>query len=273
MVKGGMVKLRLLIIIGILLSAFEAGASDYIIGGGDTLNISVWGSPELSLTITVRPDGKISLPALGEVKAAGYTPLQLTQRLERELSKIVKKPIVTVIVTNMTNYRIYVFGRGAPAGVYTLSRETTLLKFLSRLGKLDNADLESSYLIRNRKKIKTDFYALFERGDFSQDIILEPDDMLFIPDNFEKRISIVGAVNKPVTVPYRDGLTILDVILEAGGFTQFAKESSVKILRKSGNNRIEVIKVNAKVLIRKGDIKENILMKPGDFVSVMETVF
>src|SRR4030067_568901 len=96
-----------------ILTAECAFAEEYVIGGGDTLQLSVWGNPELSLGITVRPDGKISVPALGEVTAAGLTPTELKNILEKELTNIVQKPIITVIVTGITNYQILVFGNGA----------------------------------------------------------------------------------------------------------------------------------------------------------------
>lgn len=267
-----MKRIGCLIVFFVLFSFNNVFASDYVIGGGDSLQISVWGSPELSIATIVRPDGKISVPALGEIKVSGLTPMQLTGALEKEMVKIVKTPIVTVIVTQMTNSRVFVFGRGAPSGVKILTRETTLLEFLAQLGALDNADLENSYLVRNKKKIKTNFIELFEKGDFSQDLILETDDMLFIPDNFEKKIVVVGAVNQPTTIPYRKELTVLDIILSAGGFTEFAKENDVKILRKKEDGKRTEVSVRAKDLM-KGNMNENITIEPGDFVIVKETIF
>jgi polysaccharide export outer membrane protein len=251
----------------------KARAKDYVIGGGDTLKVSVWGNPELSITIMVRPDGKISIPALGEIEASGLTPMELTGVLEKEMTKVMKTPIVTVIVTGMTNYKIFVIGRGVKTGAYTLQRETTLLEFLAQLGPLDQADLDNAYLVRNKIKIKTNFTDLFEKGDYNQDVMLEANDMLFIPDNFEKRIQIVGAVNGPATITYREGLTILDVILSAGGFTQFAKENDVKVLRKRNGDDREEITVRSKDLMKKGVMDENIEMKPGDVVIVQEKLF
>jgi len=251
----------------------NAYAADYIIGGGDTLNISVWGSTELSVDeIIVRPDGKISIPALGEIKADGLTALELKKLLEKELTRVVKAPIVTVTVTNMTNYKIFVFGRGGPSGDYPLQRETTLLEFLSMLGLLENADLQNAYLVRGKKKIKTGFSDLYEKGNFSQDLVLEPDDMLFIPDNFEKRVSIVGAVMTPSTIPYREGLTIMDVILTAGGFTEFADKNSVEIKRSDEKDKRASISVRGKDLM-KGDLEKNIKILPGDVVVVKESLF
>lgn len=274
MIGGGHIKkIGCLLVLLVLIAFTKAHAKDYVIGGGDALNISVWGSPELSIEITVRPDGKISMPALGEIRASGFTPKELTDILVKEMKKIVKNPIITVIVTQMTNYKIFVFGRGGTPGVYTLPRETSLLEFLAQLGPLENADLKNSYLVRNKEKIKTGFYKLFEKGDFNQDIILEPSDMLFIPDNYENKVSIVGAVNNPTSIPFREELTILDVIISAGGFTEFAKENDVQILRKGTDDSKEKLSVRAKDLMKKGDMKENIMMQPGDVVIVKETMF
>jgi polysaccharide export outer membrane protein len=254
-----------------ILFSREVFAKDYVIGGGDVLEISVWGSPELSLSVIVRPDGKISIPALGDIKASGLTPAELKEILEKELSAIVKKPIVTVIVSEMTNYQVIVFGNGTTPGVHTLNKKTTLLEFLSQLGSLENADLSRAYLIRNKQKIKIGFYELFRKGDLSQDIVLEPNDILFIPDNFEKRIRIVGAVRTPTVVPYKEGLTVLDVILAAGGFTEFAKKNDVLLIR---NIKGEEIHRTVRVKdVMEGELSENIEIMPGDFIVVKESFF
>ncbi|KPK36680.1 MAG: hypothetical protein AMK70_01400 [Nitrospira bacterium SG8_35_1] len=231
-------KVVCLIILSILLLAVNSDAKDYVIGDGDHLRISVWGSPELTIEPIVRPDGKISVLALGEIKASGFTALELTNILEKEMEKIIKSPIITVIVTKMTNYRVFVIGKGASPGVHILARETTLLEFLAQMGSLDNADLENAYLVRNKMKIKTGFLELFEKGNFSQDIVLEANDMLYIPDNFEKRISITGAVDNPSTLPYRKGITLLDVILSVGGFSEFANKDRVEIFRKREEDKL-----------------------------------
>ena len=257
----------------IILFPMDIFAKDYIIGDGDTLRISVWGSEELSLDeVIVRPDGKISLPALGEVRASGLTTTELKNALEKGLTHLVKKPIVTVIVTHVMNYQIVVFGNGATPGIHALQKQTTLLEFLSRLGALESADLEGSHLFRDKKKIMTGFYELFRNGDLSKDIELEPNDILFIPDNYKKRVSIVGAVTSPTVIPYKEGLTILDIILSAEGFTEFADKNDVEILRTMENNERKKVKVRAKDLL-KGDLERNVNIMPGDVVVVKESLF
>lgn len=262
---------KIIYILLLCLLPLNVYAADYVIGDGDSLQISVWGSPELSLEVTVRPDGKISLPAQGDIEASGLTPNELKEALEDKLSNIVKSPIVTVIVTKMTNYQLTVFGSGTTPGIHELQRETTLLQFLSKLGAMENADLKNAYLMRDKKILKKGFYALFRNGDLSEDVVLEPDDILFIPDNFNNRISIVGEVIKPSTIPYKEGLTVLDVILSADGFTEFAKQNDVMILRKKEEGREEV-EVRAKDLL-KGSINENVAIEPGDIVIVKEKIF
>lgn len=266
-----MKKIVLILVLSIFI-AVSSEAIEYRIGGGDTMEISVWGNPELSTSATVRPDGMISIPALGDVKAEGMTPMELTEVIKKDLGKLVKAPIVTVMVTGMSSYRVYVIGRGTNAGTTVLNRETTLLKLLSNIGALDNADLESAYLVRDNKKIKENFEVLIYKGDYKQDIVLESGDIIFIPDNFEKRISIVGAVMRPTTMDYRDGLTLLDVILSVGGFTDFAKDKAVQIYRRNDGGTRSRMVVNAKELMR-GDLEKNVAINPGDTIVVREKLF
>ncbi|WP_305046476.1 polysaccharide biosynthesis/export family protein [Geoalkalibacter sp.] len=250
----------------------QGGVSDYVIGDGDSLAISVWGAPELSSTVTVRPDGKITLPAAGDIVASGYTPTQLSEKLTKELTAFVKTPIVTVSVTGITNNKVYVFGGGAASGAFDLPGRTTLLKFLAKLGNLQRADLERAYLLRDGKKIDVDFYDLFVGGDIALDVELRPEDMIYIPDNELMKIYVMGAVEKPQYIFYREGIRILDAILESGGFTKFARENRVMVLRKDGNNMQE-IRVNAKDLMSQGDLKQNIELRRGDLVIVSEGIF
>ncbi len=249
-----------------------AFADDYVIGDGDTLQVSVWGEPELSAVSIVRPDGKITLPAVGDIPASGYRPQDLADKLTEELRKIMKKPIVTVTVTGITNNRVYVFGGGVPSGIHNLPGRTTLLRFLCRLSDFKNADLKRAYLVREGKKLDVDFYALFIKGDLSRDIPLKPEDIIYIPDNELNKIYVMGAVKEPRYVFYRENIRILDAILEAGGFTKFAKENKVLVLRKKGE-KMETIVVNTKDLMKEGNLEENIPLRPGDFVIVKEGMF
>jgi polysaccharide export outer membrane protein len=269
-------------------------ADDYVIGDGDTLQVAVWGEPAVSTSAIVRPDGKITLPAIGDVVASGFTPMILSEMLTQKLSEIVKKPIVTVSVTGITNSKIYVFGGGVAAvannaqnpekpgtaesiltsGVYPMPSRTTLLKFLAGLNLLRSADLENAYIIRGGKKLDVNFYDLFIKGDLSKDIMLKSEDMLYIPDNAHNKIYVMGAVNSPKYVAYWNGVRILDIILEAGGFTKFARENSVLVIRKDAKGEpSKELTVKVKDLMKDGDLSQNILLMPGDFVIVKEGIF
>jgi polysaccharide export outer membrane protein len=242
--------------------------NEYIIGEGDGLRVSVWGVPELSSDVVVRPDGKITLPAAGDVTAAGRTPAVLGEDLTRVLSRYVQKPIVTVTVTQITNNKVYVSGGGVPSRIVPLAGGTTLFKFLTQLGSLENADLTRSYIMRDGKKMDVDFHALFAQGDFSRDIELRAEDILFIPTNEFNKIYVVGAVKEPKYIFYREGIRVLDAIFESGGFNAFAKENKVVVLR--GDDRI---RVRLRDVMKGRRSEDNILLLPGDHVFVGEGLF
>jgi polysaccharide export outer membrane protein len=249
--------------------AGSAMAGEYLIGEGDTLQISVWSVPELSGPAIVRPDGKITLPAAGDVQAAGMTPAQLGEKLTAVLGNFVKKPVVTVTVTGITNNRVYVSGGGVPAAVHALSGRTTLFQFLCGLGTLENADLHRSYLLRNQQRLEIDFHRLFADGDFTQDVELRSGDILFFPENRLNKVYVLGAVKEPKFLIYRPGMRVLDAILEAGGFTEYARENEVTILRKDGNR----IRVKAGDLMKGKDVAFNLHLEAGDYVTVEEGIF
>jgi polysaccharide export outer membrane protein len=255
-----------------MLVSTQVFAGDYVIGDGDGLSISVWGVPELSAGATVRPDGKITLPAVGDVMATGLTPVELSRDLTKVLDSYVKKPIVTVSVSGITNNRVYISGGGLPSQVMTLSGRTTLFKLLVSLPGAENTDLRRAYLVRNNKRLDVDFYGLFIDGMFEKDIKVESEDILYLPTNERNKIYVVGAVNAPAYIFYREGLTIFDAILECGGFNKYAKESEVLILRKNEGKDTR-IKINIDDLVSDGDLTQNIKLAPGDYVIVQEGMF
>jgi len=272
---------RLLCYLFMLLICMVANVSadqGYLIGDEDLLQISVWGNQELNVQVPVRPDGMISFPLVGDIKASGVSPRELKSKLENELAKFVKTPIVSIMVTAINSFKVYVIGEGITmvgtnTGVITLKRNTSLMQLLAQVGSLKNADLNSAYILRDEKKLNNDFFKLIVKGDISQDIQLKPNDIIFIPDNFEKRIMVVGAVKNPGIIQYREGLTIVDAILNTGGFTEFAKQNDVLIVRKEGNAIMKNIEARMKDVIKDGDISKDILLKPGDFIIVKTGIF
>jgi polysaccharide biosynthesis/export protein len=166
--------------------------SNYIIGPGDSLEVFVWRNPELSVTVPVRPDGKISTPLVEDMVAVGKTAPQLARDMEKVLSEYVRSPKVNIIVTTATSA-------------------------------------------------------------FSQ-------------------VKIVGQVQHPEALPYREGMTVLDALLAVGGLTQFASGNRARIVRME-NGQETVIHVKLSDLLNSGDVHENIALRPGDVLVVPQSWF
>jgi polysaccharide export outer membrane protein len=167
---------------------------DYRIGVDDRIQVTVWRNPELTVTVPVRPDGKISVPLIGDVQAGGNTPAQVATIIKDKLSAFIREPNVAVIVTEL--------------------RST---EFLSR-------------------------------------------------------VRVTGAVRAPRTMTYRQGMTVLDAVLEAGGPNDFASPNGTKLYRKN-NNKTEVIDINLGDVLTKGKLETNIELRPGDVLTVPERLF
>jgi polysaccharide biosynthesis/export protein len=164
----------------------------YIIGPGDTLNIIVARNPELSMSVPVRPDGKISAPLVDEMLAQGKTSVQLARELEGQLKKFVRDPVVTIVVTGIVG-------------------------------------------------------ALSEQ------------------------IRVVGEATRPQFLPYRQKMTLLDVMIAVGGLTDFAAGNRATILRTTEGNK--QYSVRLKDLIKGGDVSANVEMRPGDILIIPQSMF
>ncbi len=159
---------------------------NYVIGGQDVLDISVWKEAELTRTVPVRPDGKISLPLLNDVQAAGLTPTQLAAQITESLKKFVTNPQVTVIITQINSQRIYILGEVNRAGAYPLLPNMTVLQGLSSAGGFTQfANLKKIYMFRmeNGKQVKYPFnYKEVISGKASEEnIALKAGDTIVVP--------------------------------------------------------------------------------------------
>jgi polysaccharide export outer membrane protein len=165
----------------------------YRIGPGDSLNIFVWRNPELSQTVTVRPDGKFSTPLVKEFLATGKTPPQLSIELEKELGEYVRDPLVTVTP-------------GSFVGEY------------------------------------------------------------------EDQVRVVGEATKPIHTPYRKNMTLLDLMIQVGGITDFAAGNRAILVRYADGEEQEY-RVRIDDLVKDGDISANVAMQPGDILIIPEAWF
>jgi polysaccharide export outer membrane protein len=177
---------------GDMATAAATISPNYQIGPGDTLKVSVFQNDELTATIPVRPDGKISTPLVEDMVAVGKTPTELARDIEKSLAMYVKSPKVSVVVTNALSI-------------------------------------------------------------FSQ-------------------VKVIGQVLHPQSLPYREGMTVLDAVLEVGGLGQFAAGNRAHIVRKE-NGKESDIKIKLESLINNGDMSQDLVLKPGDVVVVPETRF
>lgn len=159
--------------------------SDYVIGADDVLRISVWKEPDLSEMLPVRPDGKISMPLLNDIPAAGLTPLQLKDSITEKLKKFIADPRVTVVVTAMNSQRIFVSGEVLHSGPIQLLPHMTILQALSQAGFNQFANLKGIYLLRteNGKQARIAFnYKDVIKGNHpEQNIVLKPGDTVVVP--------------------------------------------------------------------------------------------
>ncbi len=166
----------------------------YKIGVADRIEVSVWRNPDLSVTVPVRPDGKVSVPLIGDVRASGLTAEQVADVIKQKLSFYIRDPNVTVIVIGLKSH-----------------------EYLSR-------------------------------------------------------VRITGAVLKPQSIPWREGMTVLDAILEAGGPNEFAAPDRTKVYRQLGAKTI-VIPIDLGAILNDGELATNIDLDPGDVITVPQRLF
>jgi polysaccharide export outer membrane protein len=163
----------------------SAAGPDYVIGADDSLHISVWKEPDLTETLPVRPDGKISMPLLGDVTAAGLTPLQLGDSITEKLKKYIADPRVTVVVAAMNSRRIFISGEVLHPGTVALLPNMTALQAVAAAGFTQFANTKAIYVLRTEdgKQVKLPFnYKDVVKGKHpEQNIPLKPGDTVVVP--------------------------------------------------------------------------------------------
>lgn len=175
------------------IGADSNGQEDYRIGPGDVVDIFVWRNPEISITVPVRPDGKISTPLVEDMVAVGKTPTELARDMEEVLATYIRSPSVNVIVKQF-------------------------------------------------------------QGTFS------------------KQVRVVGQAVNPSAIRYREGMTLLDLMISVGGLSKFAAGNRAKLVRKIAGETVE-IKIRLADLLNKGDISQNLEIRPGDILIIPEAYF
>lgn len=167
-------------------AATIAVSPDYVIGPTDVLSVVFYGNQELSGEVTVRPDGKISLPLLNDVAAAGRTPEQLRLELAELATRFVRQPVVTVIVRQVNNNRAFITGQVVNPGPYVLSGPTTVLQLIAMAGGFtDFADRKHVLITRvegaTQRAFAFNYDEVVKKHDLKQNIILKPGDTVVVP--------------------------------------------------------------------------------------------
>jgi polysaccharide export outer membrane protein len=245
--------------------------TDYRIGEEDEIAISVYGDEQLERAQIVRPGGKISFPFVGELMASGRTAGELSADVTSGLSRYIKDPKVTVIITKYNNRRVTVLGEVGRPGVLQLASDIDLLEGIARAGGFStNADLRGAVLVRDGEIAPVDFLALFHHGDMSQDVILRRGDVILVPNIQDKKVFVLGEVNRPQTLPLRPGVTLLTAIGQSAGFTHEARKTHVVIVR-GGFAHPTLITINIEKLAQ-GEGPGDLPLQPGDIVYVPKSI-
>jgi len=158
----------------------------YVIGPEDVLNINVWKEPEVSASVPVRPDGKVSLPLLNDIQAAGLTPMQLRSQITEKLKQFLTEPQVTVTVTAVNSRRVYIIGEVSRPGAFPLVPNMTILQALTSAGgPSPYAKTTKIYMLRTengtQSKLAFNYKDVIKGKNTNQNIVLKPGDTIVVP--------------------------------------------------------------------------------------------
>jgi len=257
----------------------ENQGREYRIGAKDLLEISVFGLDEMSQTVRVSEKGKITLPLLGEIEVEELTKAELERKLGQLLEKkYLQNPQVTVFIREYQSKKVYILGAVGKPGSYKLLGRQTVLQLISDAGGLIEDAGDEIIVIRQHKDgssktLKILIDDLILKGDARLNISLEPNDIVNIPVDKTVFIYVFGQVRRPgaLNVKKLNIPTLLQVIAQAGGFSERASKRRVLIKRIDKDGKEQEIKVNVKDII-KGK-KKDIQLKENDVVYVPETIF
>lgn len=246
------------------------------LGPGDILNISLYNQPESAREeIPIGPDGRISFLQAQDIMATGLTVDELRETLNKKLSEYYNTPRTIITPMAYRSKKYYMLGTVTRKGVFPLDRPTTMIEAIAQAGGLETGlfqqntveltDLSHSFMIRNGKRLEVDFETLFQKGDLSQNIALEPNDYIYFASAAANQIFVIGAVGGQGVVSYTPNASVISAITTRGGFLDKAYQSRVLVIRGS-LNKPETIVVNAKAILA-GE-QPDFRLEPKDIVYV-----
>jgi polysaccharide export outer membrane protein len=216
----------------------------YRIGSGDVLKLDVFGRPEVSSTHVVGPDGKITIPIVGDVFLSDLTREAALDTIVKRLHQFFTQPHATLAVDQYTSNQVTVLGRVERAGIQKFAHPPTLAEVLANAGAMPILDKQATLtrcaIMRGRDKlIWVDLKALLN-GDPNYNLRMKKGDIVFIPDSSDTAIYVLGAVPKPGSYRLTPRMTVLDALAQAGGPTEDAAPKQIGIYR-AGANQLETI--------------------------------
>ena len=269
--------------------------SEYRVGTGDVLEVNVWGEEDLSGEYLVRPNRTISFPLLGDVEIRGLTVREISDKIEDLLEKdyLVEAKVKTS-VAEYHSQKVYVFGFIKKPGRYELRDDPSLLSLLLRTGGADSSTGRELKIIRRDpgsdlsdegvtpekndfSVLSVDIWRLLYQGDLSQNVQLKDGDILLVSGGSTTSTVvgaqicyILGEVQRPGIFEMTGQFSVLDAVLKAGGFTEFAAPNRTKVIRGEGPNQ-KIFQIRAGELIANGDMSKNFNLEPGDILLVPES--
>jgi len=237
--------------------------TDYVVGPGDLLKVSVADSPELGRDVRVSQSGEISYPFLGELRVGGRTPTAIGVMIGAQLQEkgIARRPQVTVLVTEYRSQLIAVLGQVNKPGQYPLQVMSHLTDLVAAAGGLDNAAAadEATLLHADGSKRAVDLKALFA-GDSSQNAQMQAGDTIFVPK--APQFYIYGEVQRPGVYKLERNITVSQAISAGGGLTPRGSERRVVVKRRDAKGKEQVI-----------DVRGSDPLQPNDTLMVKESLF
>jgi polysaccharide export outer membrane protein len=246
----------------------------YRIGVADSLIVNVWDEPKLNGGYDVLPDGTITMPLAGTFRAVGYTGPELARRIANRLSAVFRKrPEVTVTVKGLGNNFFYISGAVGHTGPVAFTHNIRLLQAIILAGGASPAaDEEHVVLIRDNKPRTLSIEKLDQGIDLSKNIRIHPQDILIVP--FKKdQIFLMGEVAGPGAYYYNKGMTVMEALIQAHGWSQFASTGSIRIIRKQKDGTKKIVHIDIDHIENEKKTEPKEYLKPGDLIYIPQRMF
>lgn len=270
--------LLLMLITGTLTGAWAQGSlASYRLKPEDVISVRVFGEKEMDVDAPVGFDGRISVPFLGFITAAGRTVAELETFIRTELvrQQFYRDPKVSVNIIRFKELKASIVGIAQRPGQFDFKPGDRILSLVAQSGGAipNQSDLKRTTLVRRGsiEQIPIDLQAMLERGDLSQNYELQDGDVLNIPEVKVRFINVIGFVNQPQRIEWRPSMTLADAIAQAGGEVQYrGRLSKVQIQRMATGraNEYKRLEVDFTRFVSKNDFTQNPELQPGDIVYV-----